>query len=66
MIGQTPRYPYFRTDWAWEFLRRNEQFRAAARPAGPGLVPIVAGSVTRYPNATHDPRAEAWGLTTFR
>ncbi len=58
---------YDPSDWAWEFLRRNPDYRAAWRASVPRRLPLVTlkdGTALlrlrrRYPNA------ERWGLYAF-
>lgn len=56
-----------RRDWAWEFLRRNEAFRAEAYPAPADAASSIQGmdGITlmklRYPQ----PDANLWGLFFF-
>jgi hypothetical protein len=65
-------YEYLRTankpEWAWEYLRRNPAYQAAARiRPGRGLVRVrlSAGPLLTRLRARHA-RAEAWGLCCFR
>jgi hypothetical protein len=65
-------YEYLRTatmtEWAWEYLRRNPDYRADARlHRRRGVVhhPFATGTTFTRMHARHV-RAEAWGLCTFR
>lgn len=58
-------YPRHRTDWAWEFLRRNADFRADAGRSGPVAADISDDGFTLFQPTPRAPRAEAWGLASF-
>lgn len=65
-------YDYLKTagkpDWAWEYLRRNQDYRSSARSRfsrGCVRVRLSEGpSLTRL--RARAPHAEAWGLCCFR
>lgn len=53
---------------AWEYLRRNPDYRAewrCARPGRPQRIALTDGSVMLRARRRYR-RAEAWGLCTFR
>ena len=55
-------------DWAWEYLRRNMQYRSTARPRlerGIIKVRLADGPILTRLRARL-PHAEAWGLCCFR
>ena len=54
--------------WAWEFLRRNPDYRQAYRANRPGMMkPITLKSRTRLIRLRKRfPEAENWGLLFFR
>lgn len=56
-----------RRDWAWEFLRRNEDFRAEAYPASPGAVSRLDGvdGISLFKLRFQQPGASNWGLFFF-
>jgi hypothetical protein len=65
-------YEYLRTatksDWAWEYLRRNFDYQASARLGHRRGVPrqrLAAGPVLTRLRARHA-GAERWGLGCFR
>jgi hypothetical protein len=65
-------YDYLRTatksDWAWEYLRRNDDYQASARPRHRrGVVRhrLAAGPILTRLRARHA-EAERWGLACFR
>jgi Family of unknown function (DUF6499) len=69
---QLEAYDYLRTasmsDWAWEFLRRNADYRAAARlqyGRGVSRIRLQSGTMLTRMSARHVD-AEAWGLCCFR
>ena len=57
-----------RSRLAWEYLRRNPDYRAEyrrARPGRPQPITLIDGSVMLRARRRYV-RAEAWGLCTFR
>ncbi|WP_445216109.1 DNA -binding domain-containing protein [Bradyrhizobium sp. Pa8] len=58
---------YDGSDWAWEFLRRNEDYKADWRSSVPRHLPcitLIDGTrLLRLPRRF--PRAEKWGLSAF-
>lgn len=65
-------YEYLRTatksDWAWEYLRRNAEYQASARLGhrrGVARQRLAAGPVLTRMRARHV-GAETWGLACFR
>lgn len=57
-----------RSRLAWEYLRRNPDYRAEwrrARPGRPQRIALTDGSVMLRAQRRYL-RAEAWGLCTFR
>lgn len=58
-------YPRHRTDWAWEFLRRNDAFQAEAGRAEPVATDVSDDGFTLFQPSPRAPRAEAWGLASF-
>jgi hypothetical protein len=65
-------YDYLRTatksDWAWEYLRRNFDYQASARlrhRRGVARHSLVAGPILTRLRARHV-EAERWGLACFR
>jgi hypothetical protein len=65
-------YEYLRTaaksDWAWEYLRRNAEYQASARLGhrrGVARQRLAAGPVLTRMRARHA-GAETWGLACFR
>ncbi len=65
------RYEYTRTlsrsRWAWEFLRRNEDFRAEARAHRPEEISVrtACNGITLLRPRTDQMAAERWGLAFF-
>lgn len=57
--------PRNRTDWAWEFLRRNDAFRATARRREPVATIFFDDGLTRFQPTLRAPRAEARGFASF-
>jgi hypothetical protein len=64
-------YEYLRAatmpDWAWEYLRRNFDYQASARPGhrrGVVRQRLAAGPLLTRLRARHV-EAEAWGLACF-
>jgi hypothetical protein len=57
-----------RSRWAWEFLRRNEDYRRDWRLSAPGRPrPIILTTATRlYRLRRRYRQAEQWRLCTFR
>jgi hypothetical protein len=54
---------FSRSDWSWEFLRRNPEFRAAMGRFAAYVTPkIVAPNVTVYRLAREAPSLKDWGL----
>jgi hypothetical protein len=65
-------YEYLRTatksDWAWEYLRRNPEYQARAQLGhrrGVARQRLAAGQVLTRMRARHV-GAETWGLACFR
>lgn len=58
-------YPLQRTYWAWEFLRRNEEFRTTARRSPRPAPEVIEEGLTLFQQTAPAPRAEAWGLACF-
>ena len=57
-----------RPGWAWEFLRRDTHYRAAALQNRQHwfATPAVDGKPSIYRVTAQDLTAEEWGLCTFR
>lgn len=64
-LEEAASYPWHRTDWAWEFLRRNEEFRAMASRSLRPVPKFVEDGLTMFKQTAPAPRAEAWGLASF-
>ena len=58
---------YDPSDWAWEFLRRNPDYRAAWRASVPRRLPLVTlkDGTTLLRLRRRYPHAERWGLYAF-
>lgn len=58
---------YDPSDWAWEFLRRNPEYRATWRAAVPNRLPYVtlADGTQLLRLRRRYPHAERWGLYAF-
>ena len=53
------------SDWAWEFLRRDQRFQSNARTDRLELSGEVAGETQQVRLARRNRLAETWGLLTF-
>ena len=57
-----------RSDWAWEFLRRNSDYRSTALKNRQHWLTTdaLARKPSIYQSTARNPVAEEWGLCTFR
>lgn len=67
MADDPDRDAYDPSDWAWEFLRRNPDYRAGWRAVVPKRLPYVtlADGTQLLRLRRRYPRAEQWGLYAF-